>query len=127
VEWQKLHEARHEPDIDVSALGHDLFLSQFLLQHVVPNEHLQAVGAQILALQESPCDLRDQEVVSSATSPKQRSFNPKQQDQLRTLSKLSHGSQSDNSDDTVSRKSLHSQVPVTVTSPAITHDFPPLA
>ena len=65
--------------------------------------------------------------MSSATSPKQRSFAPKQQDQLRTLSKLSHGSQSDNSNDTMSSKSLHSQVPVTVTSPAILHDFPRLA
>lgn len=45
--WQKLYEARHDPDIDVSALGHRLFLSQDLLQHVIPRERLQVVGTRL--------------------------------------------------------------------------------
>jgi hypothetical protein len=56
---QKLYEARHDPDVDVSALGYRLFLSQDLLQHVIPRERLQVVSTR---LQVSRVDIRRPDV-----------------------------------------------------------------
>lgn len=121
MEWQKLYEARHEPDIDVPALGHQLFVSQALLQHVVPGDRLQVVRARIEC-----CKPRNQGIMSLTTSIQPRLLVPKPLNQVRTSLELDLGTHNDNGSNTVSHKQPHLRVPVSIATPAISQHFPRL-
>lgn len=128
MEWQKLYEARHEPDIDVPALGHQLFVSQALLQHVVPGNRLQSVRARIPSLQGPPFELRNQKIMPSPSimSAQSMSSYPKHPVQLCTPRRLDPGSQSKSGNETVSRKDSHLRVTVPTNSSSISQYFPRL-
>lgn len=119
MEWQKLYEARHEPDVDVPALGHQLFLSQALLRHVVPGDRLQAVRARI-----GFCEPRNQRIVPLTTPVQPRSLSPKRLDQVLASRESDPSTQNDNGSSIVSRKQLNLRVPVYVATPAISQYFP---
>ena len=72
--WQKLYEARHKPGIDVSALGHRLFLFQNLLQHVIPSERLRAISTRLQGSTSGPRRLEVPEPSSLSSSQRPQNF-----------------------------------------------------
>lgn len=121
AEWQKLYEARHTPDIDVPTLGHRMFLSQSLLQHVIPADRLESVRARI-----DSCEPSYERIMPLNTPVQSRLLDPKRRDQALASRDPYHGTGNDNCDNMVPRKDLHLRMPTSITTPTTSQYFPRL-